>query len=69
MRIRVKRQDDLAVFSENDYTGTFFAVTCAKGLMAALGRKVRKGEELILELTLTEIQDQRLEPRDKKGEL
>lgn len=45
----------MAVFSEDDYKGTFFAVTCSKGLMKALGRKVKKGEELLLELTVKEV--------------
>jgi hypothetical protein len=57
MKIKVTRQEELAVFSELNYTGKFFAVTCAKGLMAALGRKVRPGETILLELTLTELKE------------
>lgn len=54
LQLVVTRQDALAVFHEAGYTGPFFAVCCARGLIKALGRKVKRGESLKIYLTVTE---------------
>lgn len=54
LQLVVTRQDALAVFHEADYTGPFFAVCCARGLMKALGRKVKRGETIKITLSVSE---------------
>jgi len=55
-RVTVKRQDALCMFYRSEDSGQFFAVCCAGGFMKILGRKVRKGEAVEIELKLKEIQ-------------
>jgi len=55
MRFVVKREDALAPFWREDETGALFAMVCAKGFMRALGRPVKKGETVCVEVTVTEV--------------
>jgi hypothetical protein len=55
VKIKVTRQDAIALFHLGEDDGQWFATCCASGLMKLLGRKVEKGEKIIVEISAKEI--------------
>ena len=56
-QLKVKVQPSLCLAYETKDDGRFFFVLCRLGLSALMGRRLKTGEEFLIDVAITEVED------------